>query len=137
LRPSRAALLLSAFGDALGYRNGSWEFNTSSLIIHREFEALTGGKGVAGLALDLSWRVSDDTILSMATAKALVESTTPTGAASGTVISSATMAAFAVAYKSAWQQMHGRAPGKTTGKAIQILCQRSQLEARPLSRAEW
>jgi hypothetical protein len=41
----RAALLLSAFGDAVGYKNSSWEFNTSGILVHKEYLQLTKGQG--------------------------------------------------------------------------------------------
>jgi hypothetical protein len=29
-------MVLAAVGDAMGYKNGDWEFNTSSKIIHQQ-----------------------------------------------------------------------------------------------------
>ncbi|XP_072340111.1 LOW QUALITY PROTEIN: ADP-ribosylhydrolase ARH1-like [Scyliorhinus torazame] len=72
-RPSvesyRAAMLLSAAGDALGYRNQRWEYCESGPQIHRELEEL-GGLGAIDVCLP-DWRVSDDTVLHLATAEAL------------------------------------------------------------------
>lgn len=37
-----AAMLLSGVGDALGYKNGSWEFCHSGRCIHEELKQLGG-----------------------------------------------------------------------------------------------
>ena len=64
----KAVMVLSGVGDALGYKNGSWEFCHSGEAIHRELQQLGGLEKV-----DVDgWRVSDDTVLHIATAEALV-----------------------------------------------------------------
>ena len=64
----RAVMILSGVGDALGYKNGSWEFCHSGKAIHDELKQLGGLE-----KLDVKgWRVSDDTVLHIATAEALV-----------------------------------------------------------------
>jgi len=65
-------MLFGAIGDTIGFRNGIWEFapknpETSDIILY-QFISLGGINN-----LDLSnWRVSDDTVMHMATAKALL-----------------------------------------------------------------
>ncbi|XP_041038474.1 ADP-ribosylarginine hydrolase [Carcharodon carcharias] len=66
----RAAMLLSGAGDALGYRNQRWEYCESGPQIHQELEEL-GGLGAIVARLP-GWRVSDDTVLHLATAEALI-----------------------------------------------------------------
>lgn len=65
-------MILAAVGDAMGYKNGSWEFNTSSSLIHKEMMEITKNKGPLALNIGLDWKYSDDTVMHLATAKALV-----------------------------------------------------------------
>lgn len=63
-------MLLSAAGDALGYKNGEWEFCYQGLIIHERLKELGG---VENIKVDVkNWRLSDDTVLHLATAEGLV-----------------------------------------------------------------
>ena len=64
----RAAMVLSGVGDAIGYKNGEWEFTRNGSTIHEELKKLGGLK-----ELNVhKWRVSDDTVLHLATGEALV-----------------------------------------------------------------
>jgi hypothetical protein len=39
-------MILSGVGDAMGYKNGDWEFTTNGFIIHNEMMKLTNNKGI-------------------------------------------------------------------------------------------
>lgn len=67
----QAGMVLSGVGDALGYKNGEWEFERDGDRIHRELQYLGGVENVFVQLPD--WRVSDDTIMHIATARALKE----------------------------------------------------------------
>jgi ADP-ribosylarginine hydrolase len=66
----KASMVLSAVGDALGYKNGEWEFCYKGVAIHEELRKL-GGLGNINVDKK-NWRISDDTVLHIATAEALV-----------------------------------------------------------------
>jgi ADP-ribosylarginine hydrolase len=73
----KACLLLASFGDTLGFNNGMWEFNYNlenpgpevTITILWEFISLGG---LTHLNLK-KWDASDDTILQIATGKALID----------------------------------------------------------------
>lgn len=66
----KAAMVLGAAGDALGYRKGRWGNCTSGKKIQEELASL-GGIGVQKLDPD-NWPLSDATLMHMTTAEALV-----------------------------------------------------------------
>lgn len=69
----KAAMVLSAAGDALGYRKGRWERCTSGKIIQEELASLGG---LVALKLDPdNWPLSDAALMHMTTAEALVTGT--------------------------------------------------------------
>ncbi|ESO82002.1 hypothetical protein LOTGIDRAFT_170414 [Lottia gigantea] len=73
----RAAMVLSGSGDAIGYRHGKWEFCLDGRQIHKELQEM-GGIAKINVAArkrdNLLWIVSDDTVMHLATAEALIES---------------------------------------------------------------
>ncbi|XP_012707853.2 protein ADP-ribosylarginine hydrolase [Fundulus heteroclitus] len=104
----KAAMVLSGAGDALGYRAGSWEFNYSGPKIHQELKELGGLKKID--AMLPHWPVSDDTVLHLATAEALVTKKTD----------EELLHEVAFCYVKGMKDMTGRAPGNTT---ISSVCQ--------------
>ncbi|XP_046863014.1 protein ADP-ribosylarginine hydrolase-like [Xenia sp. Carnegie-2017] len=104
-----AVMVLSGVGDDLGYKNGLWEFCYSGTQIHEELEKLGGLDKI-----DIKgWRVSDDTVLHIATAEALVSEWTTT---------EELLSIMATKYKKTCaEDMWERAPGQTTTKACFML----------------
>ncbi|XP_071497275.1 ADP-ribosylhydrolase ARH1-like [Diadema antillarum] len=103
----KAAMLLSGVGDAMGYRSGSWEFNFVGADIHKEVTALGG---VTKLKVKLpAFPVSDDTVLHLATARALL---------SGKPVGEKLFLELAGEYYQGSKDMSGRAPGGTTLSSI-------------------
>lgn len=66
----KAAMVLGAVGDALGYRKGRWESCTSGKKIQEELASLGG---LESLKLDPdNWPLSDAVLMHMTTAEALI-----------------------------------------------------------------
>ena len=61
-------MVLAAVGDAMGYKNGDWEFLTNGNILHKQMMQLTNDKGPLYLDITMGWRYSDDTVMHIATA---------------------------------------------------------------------
>ncbi|XP_078598288.1 inactive ADP-ribosyltransferase arh2-like [Branchiostoma floridae x Branchiostoma japonicum] len=66
----KASMVLSGVGDALGYKNQEWEYCKSGVEIHKQLAELGG---LSNITVELpGWPVSDDTVMHLATAEALV-----------------------------------------------------------------
>ncbi|XP_077304543.1 ADP-ribosylarginine hydrolase isoform X1 [Lithobates pipiens] len=105
-----AAMVLSGSGDALGYKDGSWEFSRSGTQIHEELAELGGIKNI-----DVkNWMVSDDTVMHIATAEALVAAGKDTEPAKLYPL-------IARKYKECMKDMDGRAPGSTCISGAEML----------------
>lgn len=63
-------MVLSGVGDALGYKNGDWEFARLGSKIHSDIEDLGGVEALKVNPTD--FMISDDTVMHLATAEALV-----------------------------------------------------------------
>ena len=68
----RACMVLSGVLDAIGFKNGKWEFNKDGPSIIKEYYALGGISEI--VVNKKNWKVSDDTVMHLATAESLVES---------------------------------------------------------------
>ncbi|KAM9970279.1 hypothetical protein ACTFIR_002129 [Dictyostelium discoideum] len=109
----KPAMLLSAFGDACGYKNGVWEFEKSPSRIHEHYEYLGGYKNLKINKKD--WRLSDDTIMHIATAIAI---TRPTNTDNESICKE-----LAKAYIHSMEDMAGRAPGIQTINSVSMMTQ--------------
>ncbi|KAI8494766.1 hypothetical protein Bbelb_273710 [Branchiostoma belcheri] len=99
----RSAMVLSGVGDALGYKNGEWEFCHSGPAILEELHKM-GGLDKVKVKCP-GWMVSDDTVMHLATAEALMEAREkdrPT-----------LFLTLAKHYKESMRDMAGRAAGAT------------------------
>ena len=65
-------MVLSAVGDAIGYRKGRWEFCMSGITMYDELQGMAGGINKICIT-KTDWPVSDDTLLHKATAEALTK----------------------------------------------------------------
>lgn len=99
-----AAMVLSGSGDALGYKNGKWEFCHNGTTIFKELQEL-GGLQKIEVKLP-KWKVSDDTVMLLATGEALMKS-------SGQSDREKLFLTLATHYKVCMKDMVGRAPGIT------------------------
>ncbi len=108
----KASMVLSGVGDALGFKNGDWEFCFDGERIHKELENMGGLKKIS--IKKPAWIVSDDTVLHLSTAEALMEKST--------MEDEKLLAEVAARYKSdAVRDMTGRSPGMTTlGSCVQL-----------------
>ena len=106
----KASMVLAGVGDALGYKNGEWEFCRSGERIHEHAREL-GGVGKIKVNRR-NWMVSDDTVMHLATAEALLEKWSN---------SEDLFRTFAQKYKDCMRDMAGRAPGLTCSSSVDML----------------
>ena len=109
-RRFQACMVLAGVGDALGYGNGSWEFNPSGVTIHEEAKRLGG---VENIQIEYHSRVSDDTVMHMATARALVSDKWHDH--------ENLLHVMAKEYIDCMRDMKGRAPGVTCSSSVHRL----------------
>ncbi|XP_046549771.1 uncharacterized protein LOC124259643 [Haliotis rubra] len=112
LKRYRSAMLLAGAGDALGYKNAEWEFCRKGRFIHEELERL-GGLGRIEVNRH-GWMVSDDTVMHLATAQALVSPEAQQGRID-------MYHEMARQYIECMKDMTGRAPGGTCKAMTRIL----------------
>ena len=99
-------MVLAGVGDALGYKNGEWEFCRSGVRIHEELRQLGG---LDKIVVDpRKWMISDDTVMHIATAEALISDW------QGDM--EKLYSNIAQKYKECMRDMAGRAPGLTCGE---------------------
>ncbi|KAK3528952.1 hypothetical protein QTP70_014149 [Hemibagrus guttatus] len=102
----KAGMVLSGVGDALGYQ---WEFEYSGPCIHQEVQKLGGLKKIS-VRLP-GYPVSDDTVLHLATAEAII-----TGKEGEELLQE-----VAFHYKEGMKDMSGRAPGAASVNGVNQL----------------
>lgn len=108
----RAAMVLSGTGDALGYKNGAWEFCYRGTQIYEELQTLGGLDKI--IIKPPGWIVSDDTVMLLATGKALCK-------CSDKPDREALFQKMAQCYKDCMHDMTGRAPGACSTMAVHQL----------------
>ena len=109
-----ALMVLAAIGDTMGYKNSNWEFQTNGEQIHKELGFLTNNKGIKNLKIDKNWIYSDDTVMHIATAEALLKVEKDS---SKNIIGKE----IAKSYKDCFKYMKGRAPGNRTSASVRKL----------------
>ncbi|XP_062615271.1 ADP-ribosylhydrolase ARH1-like [Saccostrea cucullata] len=107
-----AAMVLSAAGDALGYKNGSWEFCHHGKEIIKELKALGGLNSI--LVKPPKWIVSDDTVMHLATSEALTKCKESSK-------KDELFREIARNYKQCMKDMRDRAPGNTCCSSVHQL----------------
>eukprot|EP01117_Protostelium_nocturnum_P019679 TRINITY_DN8595_c0_g1_i1.p1 TRINITY_DN8595_c0_g1~~TRINITY_DN8595_c0_g1_i1.p1 ORF type:complete len:417 (-),score=130.58 TRINITY_DN8595_c0_g1_i1:36-1286(-) len=128
----RATMILSAVGDVIGYRNGEWEFNYKGEDIHKQLKDLGGLK-----KLNLKrWKVSDDTVMHLATARALVKHAQNYTNDDGSIdADDALHSTVADEYVACFDDMEDRAPGKATKVAVARFEKGSEWNTTPYSKS--
>eukprot|EP01136_Pigoraptor_vietnamica_P024538 Opistho-1_new@77683 len=105
-----ACMVLGAAGDAIGYKNGKWEFTKDGRTIHKQCEALGGVRNLR--PEKENFRVSDDTVMSLASAEAMLMPHAN---------NEELYENFAEKYIKCMDDMDYRAPGNTTVSSISTI----------------
>eukprot|EP01119_Soliformovum_irregulare_P009128 TRINITY_DN22272_c0_g1_i1.p2 TRINITY_DN22272_c0_g1~~TRINITY_DN22272_c0_g1_i1.p2 ORF type:complete len:296 (+),score=71.25 TRINITY_DN22272_c0_g1_i1:994-1881(+) len=98
-------MVLAGVGDAMGYRNGSWEFNYDGEDIHKQLERLGG---ISKLDI-VGCCVSDDQVMHLHTAEALIAPHESVDQLYDRI---------AQEYVKSFDDMSGRGPGPQTGQSV-------------------
>ena len=98
-----ASMVLAGVGDAIGYKNGEWEFCRSGPRIHEHLQALGGIDKIK--VNKTMWMISDDTVMHIATAEGLLSRWEED--------KEKLYSNIAMKYKECMHDMAGRAPGLT------------------------
>eukprot|EP01100_Stratorugosa_tubuloviscum_P008324 TRINITY_DN3463_c0_g2_i1.p1 TRINITY_DN3463_c0_g2~~TRINITY_DN3463_c0_g2_i1.p1 ORF type:complete len:373 (-),score=176.56 TRINITY_DN3463_c0_g2_i1:97-1215(-) len=114
-----ATLILSGVGDAIGFKNASWEFCKDGEVIHKEFEEKFGGQ-VSHINI-ANWRVSDDQVMHLATAKALKLALSQTFNFEIVEQNKEIIKQLKLSYIQCFDRMPGRAAGVRTSRSIGFL----------------
>lgn len=69
----KALFILATIGDIIGYKSGKWEFNRNGEEIVKEFSQKYGSLRNVNIYNQLEWIYSDDTVLHLATLKAIID----------------------------------------------------------------
>ena len=104
-------MVLAGVGDAIGYKNGEWEFCRSGKRIHEHLEQLGGLDKI--VVNPNKWMISDDTVMHIATAEALLSDWKGD--------KEKLYSNIAQQYKECFRDMSGRAPGITCGQYVRQL----------------
>ena len=108
----QASMVLAGVGDAMGFRNGKWEFCKYGQRIHEDLHEMGG---LNNITLNTqNWSLSDDTVMHIATAEALLS---PWKEEDREKLYSK----LAEKYVECMGDMVGRSPGLTCGHSAHIL----------------
>lgn len=117
-----SSMVLAGVGDAFGYNNGTWEFTFSGPAIHNEYNNMGGIEKISTKRMKLS----DDQVMHLATAKALVANPKDL---------SDLYTELSKCYVECFNDMTGRAPGPTTASAIHSIERGTKYSEIPYSPA--
>ncbi|KAL9657752.1 hypothetical protein ABK040_013584 [Willaertia magna] len=116
----KACMLLGATGDAIGYFHGAWEFLKNGSTIHNQLKQYFGSIQNIDTSDHKMWKVSDDTVMFLATAQGLIKANEIEQKTKRDDITNFKNRMFEIAkaYELSMYDMTGRAPGM---KCIQTL----------------
>ncbi|EGG22365.1 ADP-ribosylarginine hydrolase [Cavenderia fasciculata] len=112
-----ATMILSAVGDAIGYKNGIWEFERNPNAIYKQYCDIGMVDGIK--VNPREWRVSDDTIMHIATAVAISRPTKKP--LQGDELFNRNCEKIAKKYIKCMETMAGRAPGRQTIMSVSLM----------------